>query len=323
MSIFCCRSSNDYILKHQIHSGRTEGLQLVLDGHMDKVTSGSVSDSFSGFSVVVDEQQNFPFTARNGIILKSGLENEVTISLTRFDADKKIKEKVSSQKRKCYFPDEYPMKIHHNYSYANCLFECKLKFAQLKMVEQNKKSCVPWFFPSQDEFLLNICDPWETKNFQSIFKNVNDEECTHCLPDCISTHYKTSLTSAPLGYCDETNLGLSPLCDLSVNKELMLNPPIWKATVDAEYEKFDGGQLPSFIRNPTNLLNNIRQYATDKEGTNLAFRAQYESNKEYDALQNDITLVNFYFDQSDVVQYLTYLRMTPMDFISKVNNLTE
>ena len=285
---------------------------------MDKVASGSVPDSFSGFSIVVDEPQNFPFTARNGIILKSGLANEVAIRLTRFDADKKIKENVPSQKRKCYFPDEYPMKIHQNYSYANCLFECKLKFAQLKMVEQNKKPCVPWFFPSQDEFLLNICDPWETKNFQLIFKNVDDEKCTNCLPDCISTHYKTSLTSAPLGYCDETNLGLSPLCDLSFDKDLMVNPPIWKATVVGEYEKFDKGQLPNFVRNSSNFLNNIRQYATDKEGKSFAFRAQYESSTEYDAFEKDVTLVNFYFDQSDVVQYLTYLRMTPMDFISKV-----
>ena len=98
----------------------------------------------------------------------------------------------------------------------------------------------------------------------------------------------------------------------------MVNPPIWKATVVGEYEKFDKGKLPNFVRNPSNLLNNIRQYATDKEGKSFAFRAQYESSTEYDAFEKDVTLVNFYFDQSDVVQYLTYLRMTPMDFISKV-----
>ena len=308
-------------MKPEIYSGRTEGLQLVLDGHTDKVSSGSISDPFQGFSVVVDGKQKFPFTTRSGILIKSGLANEVVISATRFDADESIKEEVSFEKRKCYFPNEYSMKIHQNYSYTNCLFECKLEFAQRKMTKQNEKRCVPWFFPSQDKFLYEICDPWQTKKFQSIFQNVDDEECKDCLPDCISTQYETSLTSAPFGYCERTNFGLSPFCDLSVEKNLMVNPPIWRSIVEEEYRKFGGGQIPRFIRSSATLLSNIRQYADAEEGKNLVFRAQYESNIEYNAMEKDITLVNFYFDQSDVVQYVTYLRMTPMDFVSKVHPL--
>ena len=298
-------------------------MQLVLDGHGDKLLSGSVVDSFRGFSVVVDEKQNFPFTTKNGFLIKSGLANDVAISATRFDADKVIKKKVKSQKRNCYFSDEnlkkHPMNIHQNYSQANCLFECKLEVVQRQMVQQNEKLCVPWFFPSQDESFLEICNPWQTKNFQRLVQNVDDEECKYCLPDCVSTKYKLSLTSAPFGYCDQTNLGLSPLCDLSVNKNLMMNPPIWKDVVKGEYQKFNGEQLPKFISNQPNVFDTIRQYATDEEGKNLAFRAQYEAKPKYNSLEEDITLVNFYFDQSDVVQYLTYLRMTPTDFISKAS----
>ena len=298
-------------------------MQLVLDGHGDKLLGSSVVDSFRGFSVVVDEKQNFPFTTKNGILIKSGLANEVVISATRFDADKVIKKEVNSQQRNCYFSDEYPtkypMKIHQNYSQANCLFECKLSFVKQQMVHQNDKLCVPWFYPSQDESFQEICDPWQTKIFQRHFQNVDDEECKYCLPDCISTKYETSLTAAPFGYCDRTNLGLSHLCDLSANENLMMNPPIWKDVVKREYEKFNGEQLPRFISNPPNLFDNIRQYATNEERENLAFRAQYETNPKYNSLEKDITLVNFYFDQSDVVQYLTYLRMTPTDFISKAS----
>ena len=98
----------------------------------------------------------------------------------------------------------------------------------------------------------------------------------------------------------------------------MVNPPIWKHRVETEYVTFDGGQLPRFIKNPSNVIDNIRQFATEEEARNLAFRAQHENKPSYNAVEEDVTLVNFYFDESEVVQYLSYLRMTPTDFISKV-----
>ena len=127
-------------------------------------------------------------------------------------------------------------------------FLFKIEFVQSQIAEEGDKPCVPWFYPSQDEFLHAICDPWQTKKFQALLQNVEDGECNHCLPDCVSTKYKTILTSAPFGNCDRTNIGLSPLCDLSFEKTLMVNPPIWKHIVDTEYVTFDGGQLPSFIK---------------------------------------------------------------------------
>ena len=246
------------------------------------------------------------------------------MSATRFEADRKI-QGVNPNKRKCYFPDDHPqnhpMKIHQNYTQANCLFECKLEFVQRQIAIEGGKKCVPWFYPSQDEFSLEICDPWQTKKFQTLLQNVEDGKCKHCLPDCVSTKYKTILTSAPFGDCDRTNLGLSRLCDLSFEKRLMVNPPTWKHIVEKEYVTFDGGQIPSFIKNPKNLLDNIRQFATEEESINLAFRAQHENNPSYNAVEEDVTLVNFYFDESEVIQYLSYLRMTPTDFISKVSNV--
>ena len=97
-----------------------------------------------------------------------------------------------------------------------------------------------------------------------------------------------------------------------------MNPPIWKGVVKKEYETLNG-RLPEFIKDQKNVLENIRKYATEKEAKILAFRAQNENSPSYDALTEDITIVNFYFDESDVVQYVKYLRMTPLDFMSKVS----
>ena len=311
-------------MKLQAEIGRREGLQVVLDGHIDEIKSGSVSDSFLGFHVVVDGKQNFPFTSKNGIAVKSGQENEIIIRSTRFESDTTIGKEVTPLKRNCYFSDEnhpkHPMRIHKKYTQANCLFECKLEIARKEMIlhNQTEESCVPWFYPKEDKHIFKLCDPWQMKKFQILFQNVADEKCPHCLPDCQSTHYKTSLSSAPFGYCDRTNLLLSPLCDLSTSKHKMMNPPVWRYAVKREYETFNGGHLPQFITNQPNVLENIRKYATDDETKNLAFRAQNENNPSYNALKKDVTIVNFYFDEPNVVQYIKYLRMTPLDFISKV-----
>ena len=309
--------------KLQAETGRREGLQLVLDGHTDQIKPGSISDNFLGFHVVVDGKQNYPFTSKNGIPVKSGQENEVIIRATRFESDTLTEKEVTPFKRNCYFSNEVtsknPMKMYKNYTQTNCLFECRLEAARKQMIQNNltKNECVPWFYPKGDEHIFKLCDPWGMRTFQNLFQNINDEQCNHCLPDCRSTHYLTTLSSAPFGYCDRTNLMLSPLCDLST-KRMMMNPPIWKHTIQREYETFNGKNQPEFMTSQPNVLANIRKYATEKEAKNLALRAQNEKNPSYNAFEKDITIVNFYFDETDVVQYIRYLRMTPLDFISKV-----
>lgn len=311
----------------EIYAGRKEGLQLVLDGHRDQITSKSISDTFGGFHVVVDGKENFPFISRNSILVKAGQANEVVIRATRFDPDERIKKEVPALKRNCYFPDEnprqHPMIIHQNYTQTNCLFECKLESVRRQRRADNKtrNTCIPWFYPKENKYIFDLCNPWETTEFQTLLKNVDDNECKYCLPDCKSTKYKMSLSSAPFGNCDQTNLGLSPLCDLSTGKNMMMNPPIWKDVVKGEYEKFNGGTVPDFVKNQKNILKNIRYYASEQETKHLTLRAQHEQNPSYNALEDDITVVNFYFDEPDIIQYLKYLRMTPIDFISKVQSI--
>lgn len=76
---------------------------------------------------------------------------------------------IPSSKRNCYFPDEaHHMKLHKNYSQANCVLECSLKYAQLN--QSNKTGlpvCTPWYFPFNHEG-HKICDPWETVELSTI-----------------------------------------------------------------------------------------------------------------------------------------------------------
>ena len=84
----------------KIYPGRDEGLQLILDAHTDKISAGSISDNFRGFHVVIDGKERYPFTSKNGILIKSGQDNDVIISATRFEANNNIKG-VAASKRNC------------------------------------------------------------------------------------------------------------------------------------------------------------------------------------------------------------------------------
>ena len=179
--------------------------------------------------------------------------------------------------------------------------------------------CVPWFYPVEDEYLYELCDPWQTAAFQTMFKEVSDDECSQCLPDCTTTKYKTTISSAPFRGCDHTNIGVSPLCDLNTNTQnMMMNPPIWKHALTNEYETYNGFDLPDFVKNQKGVLSNIRRYVSTKEVKDLVFRAQREKALTYDALEQDITSVNFYFAESNIIQFTTFQRMTVIDFISSV-----
>ena len=99
---------------------------------------------------------------------------------------------------------------------------------------------------------------------------------------------------------------------------MMMNPPIWKSSVEAEYEKFNDGDVPEFLTAQQNIMSNIRQYAPKEVVKNLVFRARREDKLTYNALAEDITIVNFYFEESNVLQFITSLKMTPMGFLASV-----
>ena len=92
-----------------------------------------------------------------------------------------------------------------------------------------------------------MCTPWEAVRFERImFKDIPDDQCDFCLPDCSETQYTTSTTVVPFRRCDYKNLGVSYLCDLY---DLNLpEPRIWGSQVIEEYSNRGNGELPWFIK---------------------------------------------------------------------------
>ena len=209
------------------------------------------------------------------------------------------------------------------YSQGNCFLECTLDYAIEKMKEKNEtKPCAPWYFPTSSGGNVRMCDPFDSYRFLGYMKTISMSKCPHCLPDCLSTLYDSSVTAAPFRRCDFKNLGVSPLCSLDSN----IQPQIWSDSLLTQYKEL--GALPNYVTervgDATNPRTNIRYHVHDKgEAVNeVVFSAQNEFPRNtYDAYEKDIATVTFFFDSPTAFVYERKARMTWVGFISQIGGL--
>ena len=147
--------------------------------------------------------------------------------------------------------DEYQLEMYQLYSQSGCIFECKMRLGKTRTLG----GCTPWFYPSPD---TNMCDPWQTQVFlAAVLDGGAAKTCGHCLPDCVSTVYSSSVSATPLRRCDTKNIGLTYLCKFDGDVPL---PAIWSDQVISEYKKsYPEEELPGFLR-PHVKDNSKRKY---------------------------------------------------------------
>ena len=323
--------------------GRDKGLTLVVDGHSDTLSTASVKDNFRGFVTVVDDNDKFPLVSLSSLIARPGFENNIEVSAIHMLANDEIK-KYKPIQRHCYFPDEYELEVHQLYSQSNCIFECRALFAfrclrtctefgescdcknaslLTDTLANDTDGCVPWFYPAKDERVGKICNPWNTQKFQRILKEqIPKNQCQHCLPDCTTTVYDTSISYAELGKCDHTNIGTSTLCDLI---EGLINPPPWINAVQNEYSNANE-TLPWYLyTNTDKSRRNIKRFPNRRSNMvdtniekNLIFRSDQKLNPTYDAFEKDIGIINIFFGKGYILKYRRNHRMSYFDFLSQI-----
>ena len=100
-----------------------------------------------------------------------------------------------------------------------------------------------------------------------------------------------------------------------------MNPPIWNKQVENEYTVTLGkDKVPEYIKPNQLKMANIRKYViSERDAASLTF--QSESKEEYDAFEKDISIVDFYFSKSTIVQFKRSERMTWVDYISQIGGL--
>ena len=327
--------------------GIERGLTLIVDRHSDKLSPASVFDDFKGFPVLVDGKTKFPLMKMSGDKARPGFETNFKVRAFQLHAEQEIRQ-YTPQQRNCLFPDEMEMKYHREYSQENCLFECKLDFSakclttcnkfgqtcdcekivndsNIMELTQKNDTCVPWFFPLEVGNAEKICNPWNTMKFRQILMDqVPVGICKHCLPDCTTTKYETSLSYAELVECDGTTVGSSgKLCDLIRNQ---VNPTPWITVAQNEFE-YSNMSIPWYLitgsmkgQNETTKFSDKRS-RHDKLNADARlelFKAQLENTPPYDAFRKDIGIINVYFEDKKISHYTKANKMTMLDFMYQI-----
>ena len=108
------------------------GLTLVLDGHSDQISGGTVSGDIDGFYALIDSDTNYPLMNQRSLSIKPGHTNLIALSPSRITASDNLKT-IQVDKRNCLFPEEHKLKLFKNYSKPSCDFECSLDYAMSKV----------------------------------------------------------------------------------------------------------------------------------------------------------------------------------------------
>ena len=285
------------------------GLEVILDGHSDHVEALSIDTDFGGFNGIVTDPRSFPLTKIGGFNIKAGHNNLIALSASRIEADDNLK-LLQPSARKCLYPDESgSLKLFKTYSQANCLLECNLNFARKKQaVDQNHaEGCTPWYFPFVDD-AFKMCDPFQTLSISKNIQNVPFRECIHCLPDCNRTVYSQKVTIQPFRQCDERNLFMTDFCTLDA--ENMISPQIWAKQVIENFVRTNG-KVPAYLSN----LKSSKRTIKDSYILHNFFDGL---KKDYDAYDQDIAVLNVFFDWSAVVQYSSQPMQTWTDYFAAI-----
>jgi len=321
--------------------GIGKGLTLVVDAHSNRISSASVFDNFHGFPIIVEDNTKFPMTGFSGKRVRPGYENNIEVTAISLKADDEIR-KYDPKDRKCYFPDEFQLKMHKNYSRSSCIFECEIEFAAkclttcqefdqicncqnyevINVVDLNAvNTCVPWYYPSDDKEMGKFCNPWSTEKFKRILeKEIPRGLCKGCLPDCSSVQYETTMTSAELQTCDVTATGSTGLLCNIMNSAI--NPAPWITVAQNEY-RMSNQTIPWYLatissKKRTNSTKfSDKRARNEKDGTEL-FSFDNEKNPEYDAFKQDIAIVNVFFGKKEMPQFETTNRMSTVDFMYQI-----
>ena len=318
-------------------AGMENGLTLVFDEHSDRLTKASVFDDFRGVPVLIGGKYDFPMLGLSGIRVRPGYENSIVVKAFHVEALDEIR-RHSPTKRNCYFKDEGNLKMHQKYSQESCMFECEIEFAAKCLSTcydiddtcdcsdenlvnalnlKGSNSCVPWYFPMENDKFDGFCDPWATKKFKEILKEqIPQNQCEHCLEDCSKTVYDPWVGYAELQSCDITTLG-GFLCGL-VDKEI--NPVPWLSDVQNEYTSVNE-TIPWYLDDKSSksrFPDKRSRYQGNSIENDELFVAKQKTNPTYNAFEKDIGVVHIFFDKKTVSKYEKGNRLSTFEFLVQI-----
>ena len=307
-------NSSSFDMVQTAEPGTNQGLFIILDAHTNLFTLSSTDTDDLSYIGTLNERGNFPLTTSFRFDIKAGFTNQIALSAIIIQGDDGIRS-IAIPDRKCLFADEnQDMQIFTNYTQSNCLFECSILYAYENLrAKNNTEACIPWYFPSPETIANQICDPWQNDEFLLLMQSVSEETCEHCLPDCTTTIFDMDITTSPLETCDDSNLGISPLCNIFNGN--LAQPTLYASQI---YTYYPGvyGYSPNFVLKkvaPSTRASIQQQLAPETIMT--------VNDGRYNAYGRDIAKVEIFFKTPTVLQYESYAKMTWIDFYSNIGGI--
>ena len=99
-------------------AGRLKGLRVVLDGHANMVSGGTVPEDFDGFYTIIDAKNQYPMTTKKPVLIRPGHTNIISMRPTKVTASSNI-ESIDTMQRNCFFPQGYCSQLGLMF-YINC-----------------------------------------------------------------------------------------------------------------------------------------------------------------------------------------------------------
>ena len=165
-----------------------------------------------------------------------------------------------------------------------------------------------------------MCDPWESREFLQKIDLMPYDICEYCLPDCSTTIYDHEVSSAPIRHCDHTNLESSYMCQVkAVSLKQNVNPPPFVNNIVSQFTD-DSQQVPQYVAE-IKMFSNMRYHIKESKIPTAVFRYKVKDKPTYNAFEEDIAIVNFYFEKDSILQYTRQESMTTVGYISQLGGI--
>jgi len=140
---------------------------------------------------------------------------------------------------------------------------------------------------------------------------IPDDMCKKCLPDCSVTIYNAKLYVEPFDKCSANNIGAGLFCKITFKKAMQMQMRLASQIQNESFNASTGAfeKQPNYL---TSIKSSIRSYGYD------AFKKPKET---YDAIDEDIAMVQITYQKATAIQMGSRLTMTWVDYFSTVGGL--
>ena len=191
----------------------------------------------------------------------------------------------NKENKVCYFPDDRNMSFFSFYTQDNCLLECRYNKIG------SRCGCMPWYLKQEEHPVCgrkgNVCFKNAFDHYQ---EDLTDRQECDCKSDCGGIHIFSSMNKYP--FSDET----------TTERKLW-----WDRDTRT-------GHLANYLLDPRDVFSDRLTKDLNKLQLNISDAAELADRR----FENEMSILNFFFDTPIITKITLEMRITVFDQISAI-----